>query len=468
MKSIILVLALLASAGIALAADISLSVNQSEYYFLVGEEAVVDIRADSSKKMDGTLSYTITQNINQGNFQYSSTNSRSTPFSVQTGQTNIPISFGTADTPMTLSIELEFSYGDEDLVLDFFIHFVADDSQKNNQQNPVSSQSQQPTQMQQMMDEMFQQPQQSVQNNQMAQDSSALRQQIENQLKDDRAMKQEFQKNLGNNQEFQKKHQEMLDEGYNLTSGTLDPETNTTGEFSLNYEKDGQTRTLGGKMVDNKIEQMNIQMTKEELMEQLIENEDFQRYDQQLREEGFQQLDAEVNSEGNLTALDLPYRNKENETAAIKAKFEDDKIGEVVLERKKSYWWILWIAALSLATYLLSRKKQEQPEIKQEPTDYKKEAFKILEKAKALFKDGRSKDAYGKAAESIRFYYSYRIGSKTEITNSELIKLLKKKGIPYTETQQCLNLCSMVEFAKYKANRKDFDRIISSAEKIIK
>ena len=54
------------------------------------------------------------------------------------------------------------------------------------------------------------------------------------------------------------------------------------------------------------------------------------------------------------------------------------------------------------------------------------------------------------------------------MTNSELIEYMKEKKIPFEKIQHCLNLCGLVEFAKYKANRKDFDEIIDIAEKIIK
>ena len=51
--------------------DLVLSVNQSDYYFLVGDEAVIPLETENNLGRDamGILSYTITQQINQGNFQ---------------------------------------------------------------------------------------------------------------------------------------------------------------------------------------------------------------------------------------------------------------------------------------------------------------------------------------------------------------------------------------------------------------
>lgn len=99
--------------------------------------------------------------------------------------------------------------------------------------------------------------------------------------------------------------------------------------------------------------------------------------------------------------------------------------------------------------------------------DYRKEAQNMIEQAKKLFSQGEKKDAYAKAAEAIRFYYSHKMNIKTELTNMKLVELLKKQKVSYERTQKCLNLTMLVEFAKYTANKKDFDEIIRLATKII-
>jgi len=168
--------------------------------------------------------------------------------------------------------------------------------------------------------------------------------------------------------------------------------------------------------------------------------------------------------------------NKKNQTALVTAKFKDDEIVEVTLEKPSTYWyrWAILILIFTLATWFIYNKYFNIPKIKEKleqritkPIDYKKEALKLLERARRLFSENREKDAYGKAAQAIRFFYSYKIGSKIQITNSDLINLLKKNKIPYDKTQKCLNLCGLVEFAKYQANKKDFDKIAELGEKII-
>ena len=229
-KGCVLLFLLIAVAmPVAQAEDITLSLAQKDYYFKTGEYAVLKLKSENSysQTIDGLLSYTITQQIKQGNFQYSSSSTRSAPFSVSEGESETPISFGSSDTPMTLSVDLKFSYTKDhgrEVVLDNInIHFVSDESQKKNQRSQVKSSSseagspkqqqnqfaQQEQRMQQMIDKMFanqkQQPQnqqQALQNNQMAQDSTALKQQMQKQVQKQQKLKKEFQKQLSQNPEF--------------------------------------------------------------------------------------------------------------------------------------------------------------------------------------------------------------------------------------------------------------------------
>ncbi|MCC7574787.1 DUF4175 domain-containing protein [Candidatus Woesearchaeota archaeon] len=506
----IIVLFMLATPLVS-AKDITISLDQSEYYFTIGEDAIINLQSENTYKeqINGMLSYTITQSINQGNFQYSSSNTKSTSFSVDKGETQIPISFGTSDTPMTLAITLQFSYTKDELRIvnldNIKIHFVSDESQKNNQQNQVSSSSQvasestqqqndpfaqQEQRMQQMIDQMFgnqqqQQPQsaqQKLQNNQLSQDSSALKQQMEKQIQEQQQMKEEFQKSLAQNQEFQKEHQELLNQGYNLTNANFNPSSNNTGNFELEYQKpNGEEATLQGQMNNGEIQ--NIQKytaeLRQQMMDKLQENKQFQEYQKQLQEQGYLQQDMHFTQEQNKTNVQLNYMNQNNETASITAEIVNNTVQNVELQNgekeKKNYWWVLpVIILLALVGYFAYKKLHQKPEpesvIKkkiEKPYDYKKESLKLLEKSKKEFAFKKYKDAYGTAGQALRLYLSYENKLNKEITNDELIDYLKQNKKSHKEIKECFDLCSLVEFAKYEANKKDFERIIDIATNII-
>ena len=78
--------------------DITFSLNQSEYYFLVGEEAIIPLQVENTYKEQiiGMLAYTITQEINQQGMSYSNTNTQSKPFNVEEGEKGINMGFGSS------------------------------------------------------------------------------------------------------------------------------------------------------------------------------------------------------------------------------------------------------------------------------------------------------------------------------------------------------------------------------------
>ena len=481
------------------AKEITLSVNQTDYYFLVGETAAIPLDTENTydKTIDGMLSYTITQEINQGGMHFSSSNTQSNSLSVQDGEKTVYLNFGSSNNPSTLKVSMNFNYEDKTVSLtDIMIHFVQDESQKQNQQQQKQSTtqqqnqqqqnslSQQMQQLQQQMNQMFnQEPQQQsntqklLQNSQMAQDSNALKQQMQKQMQEQQKLKEEFAKTLSQNQDFQKEHQQLLQQSYQQTPADLNPISNNTGDFQINYQKGNETASLKGYMLNGNLTKMQKTTTEDikTLLEELEKNPQFQKYHQELQKESFQQQLPEIEQLGNMTSIKIPYLNQKNETASIQALMINNTVKEVTLEKPhKFYWWLLLLlplfAALGYLVYVKYFKKKEEQtnKITQEKSiDYKKEALKLLKEAKQLFNNKHEKDAYGKAAEAIRFYYSYKLNLKTELTNFELIKLLKRNKISYAETQKCLNLCSLVEFAKYIANQADFDEIINSAEKVI-
>lgn len=489
--------------------DITFSIDQNDYYFKTGENAIIPLNIANTygKQIDGMLIYTYTQEINQGGMHMSSSNSQSTSFSVKDGETTQSLDFGTSNSPSELDISLMFVYTEKEsrvVNLDGIkIHFVSDENQKQNQQDKQSSSSEEYTQaqqtqssgqdpfsrMQQQMNQMMnnnQQPQnsqQALQNNQMAQDSSALKQQMQNQIKEQEAMKQEFQKQLAQNQDFQKEHQELLNQGYNLTNANVNPSSNNTGDFELDYQnKDGDQASLKGHMKNGEIEnlQKDTPEGRQEILNQLQQNKQFQEYKNQLQKKGYSQQNTEFSQEQDKTNVKVNYVNQNNETATISTDIVNNTVQNVELQKaekdKQNYWWILLILLL-LAVFgyfaykRLNNKPRQETDVvekkKEKPFDYKSESIKLLEESKKLFGQKQYKDAYGTAGQALRLFLSYENKLNKEITNDEIINYLRYHKQGFKEAKECFDLCSLVEFAKYEANKKDFDKIINHAKKII-
>lgn len=422
-----LLLTFIITLPITFAEDIVMSTNQSVYYFLVGEQATMPIELNNSygRQINGLLEYTIKQEVSQQGFQYSSINTKSTSLIIENGKNTLPLGFGTSNTPLKLEVDMGLFYnekGQREVNLDKIkINFVSDNSQKKDKQEKLQSSSQKSSgsqqqnplkqssqQMQQGMGANKQQsptPQQRLQNNQLAQDSFALKQQMQKQIQEQQQLKEEFQR-------------------------------------------------------------------------QLSQNEEFQKYDEQLQKQGFSQENMEFFQEGNRTNLELNYKDAKNQTAAIKAEFVNNTIQKIELKKNSSkgmYNWLLLLLILLIIGYFLYKKytKKTIPKDKnirifrKKPFDYKSEANELLKSAKKAFEQKKFKDAYGKAAQALRLFLSHENNLKKELTNYEILKVLKGKNKEHKEIKKCFDLCSLVEFAKYHANKKDFDKIIMLASNTI-
>lgn len=493
------------------AQDILFSTEQTEYYFKIGEEAIIPIEINSTygKQISGILQYTIAQQINQGNVQFSNSNTEAKSLVINEENQKISLDLGTSYTPSNLIMNLNFNYnenGDRTVSLGpIIIHFVSDDSQKNNQQNKTQSSSQPDTQsqqqdlfsqqeqqMEQRLNELLQNQQnpsqnqqQRLQNNQLSQDSYALKQQIQKQVQQQEQIKKEFEKQLLSNNDFLNRHQKLLENGYNVTNSILNPMSNDTGSFDIKYKNtDGKWATLQGNMKNGTITELKqqTQNQQEKLLEKLKQNTLFQQFHNQLVIEGFSQKDINFQDNENETNIILQYENQKHDNAKITANFENDEIKRVTLEDNSSNSSNLILLILSvvaivsiISVYFVIKKflkkktftiNDSSPIPKLKSFEHIIESKKLISQAQQYYDKGEYKEAFGTAGKAIRLFLSYDAGLKRELTSEELIRLIQKHNYPIDAIRECLKITDLVEFAKSNATEDDFKKIISLFNKL--
>ncbi len=467
---------------LAFADDVVLKTNRTEYYFPLNQEVIIPIEINNSyKDVTGLLSYTITQTINQQGSRHVNTNSQTTNFDMKKGEDIISLGLGKSNQEMQLEINLKYSYENEVIELNgIMVYFVAEQN-KEEQSQSEPKESEKTSEEQDPQENQPKKPEKEdastkMQNNQMNQDSNALKEQMKKDLAKEQKQEEEFKKNLAENKEFQEKHQEMLDKGYNVSDSKIDAENNETGDFEVNYEKDGKEAALKGNMQNNTMQELHEESNeKNELLEkQLRENEIFKEFNEELQKDGFNESQLKFEHQNNQTTAELEYKNELNETKTITATYEDDELKEVKLEREKKYIWF-WTLFLLLGLFYVYKRfyKKKKINIENEEApidvfDFKKEAKTLLSKSQDLFDDKKYKDAYSKASQALRVYLAYSNNLNKETTCDNIIDFLKKHKKSYSKIKEAFDLCSLVDFAKYKANKEDFDEIITIAKKVIK
>lgn len=330
--------------------------------------------------------------------------------------------------------------------------------------------------------------QQRMENNQLNQNTNQLKQELLNNAEEQKKLQDEFRQNIARNQQFQKEHKGLLNEGYNISDASLNPSTENSGSFELSYRKEnGETALVKGVLENNTMKELMKQSSKnrEEMLKMLQQNEKFKKYDKELVDNGFNQSQPLFSQmQQNYTKISLPYKKGDLEKQ-IGAEFINGTIQNVTSDmqnEKASFNWRLLLVFFILASLLLAGwilYKKYKPKIKkeihksaaqkpQEEIDYLKESRMMLAEAEELFRNGHEKDAYEKVSRAVRFYFSHKMELKKDVMGFELVRLLKEKKHDPSKVKKCLDMCSMVEFARYKATKEDFLEIIGLGRELIK
>ncbi|MEC7711303.1 MAG: hypothetical protein VX587_03220 [Thermoproteota archaeon] len=101
-------------------------------------------------------------------------------------------------------------------------------------------------------------------------------------------------------------------------------------------------------------------------------------------------------------------------------------------------------------------------------SNYLDEAESLLQQADSLYKKAFIKDAYEKLSQSMRLFYSNKLGLEKEVITSDLIPLMKN----FTKSEKSLvrnslHLSDMIEFAKHTDDKKQFAQILEEFSQII-
>jgi len=533
----ILLLAFLGIFHLVYAQDVYLSTNQTQYYFKTGENAIVPIQINNTygKPISGSLQYKITQQINQGNAQLSNTNSEEKSLSIDNKNSKVSLNLGKSDSPSDYSVNINYNYnvnGDRIVSLGpISVHFVSNGSNKNIHENAKMQSSSQPNnqaqtgpqdlfsqqqqqmqhqlnemlgndqdlfsqqqqQMQHQLNEMLGNPQnqsqsrqQQLQNNQLSQDSNALKHQLEKQVQKQEQVKNEFKRKLFSNNDFLNEHKKLLQNGYKIGNSDLNPVTNDTGSFNIKYNNtNGKWATLQGNMKNGTLSQINqqTQTQQDKLLEQLKQNTQYQQFNSKLLQEGFSPNNTTFVPKTNQTDIILNYANDKNENASILAEFLNDSLKQVTLKGGNSSQFylipLLVLVAIILSAvsiYLVIKKIYNKNKSlvdssltsKPKSSDYIIGSKKLMDEAVQHYDKGQYKEAFEIARKSLRFFLNGDADIKKEITNQELLQLIQNNiKYPLDDIRDCFKITDLVQFAKSEPTESDFKKIISLLEKLV-
>ncbi|MCX6693835.1 MAG: hypothetical protein NT074_04695 [Methanomicrobiales archaeon] len=509
---VLLFLLFLASfAGHALAYDVTLTSSQKEYYVPTGTEAVLPLAVTStfSSSLPGTLRFTITQEVQQQGFSFSSQNSDARTYTIPAGESNLSISLGTSQTPATLRVSLSFDYQDQGpktvALGDLLVHFV--DQQSPNQQGggqvtsttgtrpPATQQMPQTTgqdPLQQMLSQMQQQgtqrqspqsPQQAVQNSQMGQDISALRDQLAREQAESQRNEEEFAKRLAADPLYQEVNRTYTDNGYGKAGEDLSPSGPDEGTFSTVYENPANAPLVTrGEMAGGNVTGITARAAGSvPLPDALLKNATYGSFTRQIKEEGFFPTASELGFSPGISSVNLTFAGPANRTATLNATLINGTLvalsSEIEHERTDPVPFLLAaiiVVVLVLAGYFLYRRYKRRtgdagamvsigP-----PPDPRAAALALLRDAEEAFSRGCGKEAYELASEAARLYISLTYGGGKAMTARAAVKCIREQGVSDEDLTWALERCTLVEFARAAPDPHEFRQVVTVVEAFIK
>jgi len=136
---------------------------------------------------------------------------------------------------------------------------------------------------------------------------------------------------------------------------------------------------------------------------------------------------------------------------------------------------VIFSAAVVTGFVIMKKLKKNEkqqlvaPVITTKPSiDYIIETQKLLESATAMYNSKQVKNAYERFSQAIRFYYSHHYSLESEVTTFEILSKVKKQSkSEHNMVFDCLALCGIVEFARHKEGKNDFQNCMKKFAKII-
>lgn len=463
------------------AEEVKFSTDQKEYYFLLGEHALINISVENEygQEIIGYLTYTVSQNINQQGGFVSTTNSQTITFGVPVEEYTAVLDFGTSPSEGFLDVSLLFRYTvdrDEFVVMlnDIRVYFVSDSNEQNGQgqdgednkgdSGQQSSQSKQSSSQQSSENggsssEQAQQQSmtsQKVQNNQQSSDASALKNHLESQKNAQQELDDAFKQTLDSNDEFREIMENLESEGFMHESMSVNPTSASSGEFTSSLtHPDGREAEATGSLSEDGLDALVEKKFNEEyLRERLFEDKMFQMLEEELLSKGYEKVNDEVglNTES-VQEMRVSYvHNETGAEAQIEASFEKGVVEDVESfeEEKPTFLWGLLLLFLLLVFAFVHYVKAKNTDSNGIVFDYRKQTLVLLNDA-LLLCDKDVKLAYMQLAQSLRFYVMHKHGILAELNNDEALVYVSDSKV-----KKCIEICSLVEFAKYNADKKDF------------
>ena len=494
-----------------LAASVTITANQTDYYFAVGQNATLSLPVSStySGEINATIRVTSVEQLQNAGNVLNITKNNVYPAMFPAGNSYLNFSAGTSTKPESVMIRVACQYTDGAPVLvtlpDISVHFVQNLSlYAGFSGSPVSSssgaglpgglgnssvnlspQSVSPQNQSGRDVATSYSPSSpfSSQNGQIFQDTSALKAQIMQAAAQQAQNQNRFNANLAADPLFQKVNATLAADGFFRQSATTDPTDSGNGTFAMTYQ-DAASRqvSLQGAMEAGVVPLITEQSPAAvNVTPALSANATYQAFSHELTDSGFERNQTLMNVTLDGEMVNVTYLSGQDPPVFVNAVVDPEgNVTQVSIDRAtagmtaSSVGIIAAVLVVLLAGIWLAVrycKRRHIPPVspaagRSKPVEdapgYRAESLGLIREAESAFARQEYKNAYSLAGRATRLFFSRMQGVPWEFTNAELEKVPAAAG-PGTDSagiMAVLDRCSDVAFARGTPDASEFAAMI--------
>ena len=340
----------------------------------------------------------------------------------------------------------------------------------------------------------------------MAQDSAALRQQIQEQLQEEAGRQNRFAEALSADPSFAEQHRRMIEDGYEVAGGSIEPSPGSEedGEFEVQYQSPERgAASIRGAMEGGQVTEMDVrsEYSEQRMLEALRGDPRFAEMSAELEAAGYEQSGAQFSSDGVSHEAVLEYEARgggapepgegagEGEAGAgqarIRAEFNGTDVTAVSIEYGEEGGeefdpaHAVLAAAVAggaaAAAYTALRGQGAAPAVPpaapgpRPRADPRSEARRLMGEARILHAAGDEKGAFASAGRAVRVIAAARLGIGREVTNAEIAAALEARRAEAAAgggAGASLEVASLVEFARMRPGGGDFGRLSAAFDRL--
>lgn len=308
------------------------------------------------------------------------------------------------------------------------------------------------------------------------QNMESVKESLQKQGQESQAARETLAFQIEQEEQFQELDKKLKGYGYVPQKRDITLLDNSSAAFRYTFLRQDDDRAFIEGLFANKTIQKIAGWSETEFREYLalLRNDSrYQQYAKELNESEFAENQPVFLKESNQTLITTPFKKGE-EIANITGVIANGTVIAVSFLRPESnlglVWLLFWALLIVLGAglyYFSTSPSQNVIVTSVRSTDIRADALAQLERAQQLFDAKEYKEAYALAGEALRHYLKHVYSSQKELTNSEAVTLVLSRAGPHELVRECLNLCGLVEFARYTPSKTDFGQIMKGAKKVI-